>query len=195
MSGQNILFMQRRSIAGYIPDVVVEERHEDDLRITEHPVEKGAAITDHAYKNPARLDMRVVWTPSLSRVIGSLFSQTISNINDIYDALLKVQASRQVFDVVTKKRSYSNMLMERLTCVTDRDTENVLEIQFSLQQIIVVSTKIVPVKSVNTETLPQSANNITKTGNKQLLTTPDNPYARTGLNYQGVPTNLTLGNG
>ncbi len=34
-----------RSIGTLIPDVVIEEAHRDSLVITQHPVEKGAAIT------------------------------------------------------------------------------------------------------------------------------------------------------
>lgn len=34
-----------------IPSVVVSEKHTDTLEITEHPVEVGAAVADHAYKN------------------------------------------------------------------------------------------------------------------------------------------------
>jgi hypothetical protein len=42
-----------------IPDVVVSEKHSDTLEITEHPVETGAAISDHAYKRPSEVVMEV----------------------------------------------------------------------------------------------------------------------------------------
>ena len=41
-----------RSIGTVIPDVVIEEAHRDELIITQHPVEKGATITDHAFARP-----------------------------------------------------------------------------------------------------------------------------------------------
>jgi hypothetical protein len=46
--------LQSRKIGVIIPDVVVSEKHSDTLEITEHPVETGAAISDHAYKRPAK---------------------------------------------------------------------------------------------------------------------------------------------
>jgi len=36
------------------PQVTIEEVHHDDLEITEHPVERGAAIGDHAFKATSR---------------------------------------------------------------------------------------------------------------------------------------------
>ncbi len=41
------------------PDVVVEEVHRDALAITQHPVEQGASITDHAYRLPAVVEVRM----------------------------------------------------------------------------------------------------------------------------------------
>lgn len=47
-----------RSIGGVTFDVVVEEQHEDTLEITEHPVEHGANISDHAFMKPASVTIR-----------------------------------------------------------------------------------------------------------------------------------------
>lgn len=44
------LQQQTRKIGMIVPSVVVSEKHTDTLEITEHPVEVGAAIADHAYK-------------------------------------------------------------------------------------------------------------------------------------------------
>jgi soluble lytic murein transglycosylase-like protein len=51
--------LQSRKIGMIIPDVVVSEKHSDTLEITEHPVETGAAISDHAYKRPSEVVMEV----------------------------------------------------------------------------------------------------------------------------------------
>ena len=41
-----------RSIGGIIPDVTIEEVHTDEIELTQHPVQQGAAITDHKFKKP-----------------------------------------------------------------------------------------------------------------------------------------------
>ncbi len=50
---------QSRKIDLLVPDVIISEKHQDTLEITEHPVEIGAEIADHAYKRPAELTMEV----------------------------------------------------------------------------------------------------------------------------------------
>lgn len=42
----------------------LEEIHRDDLEITEHPVEMGAPIADHAFKRPAEVIIRCAWSNS-----------------------------------------------------------------------------------------------------------------------------------
>lgn len=49
-----------------VANVTVEEKHQDDLEITEHPVEQGGAITDHAFKKPAEVTVRMAWSNSSS---------------------------------------------------------------------------------------------------------------------------------
>lgn len=54
------LFQQQtRKIGMIVPSVVVSEKHTDTLEITEHPVEVGAAVADHAYKKPSEVVMEV----------------------------------------------------------------------------------------------------------------------------------------
>lgn len=57
-----------------LPQTVLEEHHDDDLQITEHPVEYGANITDHAFKLPARVVIRWLWSDSPSKPVGLLGS-------------------------------------------------------------------------------------------------------------------------
>lgn len=45
-----------------IAQATLEEQQQDELEITEHPVEQGAAIADHAYKRPAEVVIRCAWS-------------------------------------------------------------------------------------------------------------------------------------
>lgn len=139
------LFQQQsRKIGLIVPSVVVSEKHSDMLEITEHPVEVGAAISDHAYKRPAELVMEVGFAGG-----GSLldFANTAAiglslglSPQDTYKKLLELQESREPFDVVTGKRLYNNMLIRGLEVTTDRTTENVLSAVLTLREVIITST-------------------------------------------------------
>lgn len=64
------------SLTPITAQAVVEEHHHDELEITEHPVEQGAAIADHAFKRPAELIIRCLWSDSPSSP-GGLISQAV----------------------------------------------------------------------------------------------------------------------
>lgn len=47
-----------------VPQATIEENHYDDMEITEHPVEQGANIADHAFLKPAELTIKCSWSNS-----------------------------------------------------------------------------------------------------------------------------------
>ncbi len=55
---------EQRPAKPLVAQVTLEEIHRDELEITEHPVERGAAISDHAYKRPAEVIIRCGWSDS-----------------------------------------------------------------------------------------------------------------------------------
>lgn len=134
-----------RNVGGIIANVTVQERHRDQLEITKHPVEIGAAITDHAYKEPAELTIIAGWSNSSEDSGGD-----DGYVEDIYQQLLALQLNRQPIQVVTGKRTYDNMLFRAITTDTDEKTEHALIVTADLRQIILVNT-------VTTSVTPQGA--------------------------------------
>lgn len=136
---EDILLRTGRSIGTIIPQCTIEERVRDDLEITEHPIEDGANITDHAFKKPSIITARYGWSNS-----GSIFNLTTGGIVssdpvDIYNQLLALQASRQPFTLQTGKLPYNNVLIQSIEQLTDKATENVLAVTITFKQIIIVS--------------------------------------------------------
>jgi hypothetical protein len=160
---QTALFRQGRSIAGMIPNVVVDETHSDDLTITNHPVEQGASITDHAFKNPAQVTVRYGFADS-----GLSFIGAGGEPRAVYEQLLQIQASRVPFDLVTGKRQYRNMLIQSLTTTTDQGTENVLVVTAVLKEIIIVNTETVTLGPAQVHAMPEKTAPTENTGTKQL---------------------------
>lgn len=139
-----LFHQQSRKIGLIVPSVVISEKHSDALEITEHPVEVGAAVSDHAYKRPSEVVMQVGFAGG-----GSLldFIDTTSygisvglSPRETYQQLLDLQNSRVPFDVVTGKRLYNNMLIRALEVTTERTTENVLSAVLTLRDVIITST-------------------------------------------------------
>lgn len=166
---EDVLLRQGRSIAGIVPQVVIEEKHRDELVITNHPVQDGANITDHAYKQPSMLSLRYGWSSS-----GALYSLDLGapSVDDVYGMLLNLQASRQPFNVVTGKRNYSNMLIRSLDLVTDRTTENAILVEVLLQQVIIVETQSATLKSASVMSMPEKTAPVVNAGVKQPIPVP-----------------------
>jgi len=179
----SVLFNQRsRKIGLIIPDVVVSEKHQDALEITEHPVEIGAPVSDHSYKRPAEVTMEMGFSGG-----GSLldFADTSAigislgtSPKEIYQQILDLQASRVPFDVTTGKRQYSNMLIRAIDVTTDRTSENVLMCVLTLREVIISQTQSISVADkadmqdgVSTSSVQNTGTKSVKTANTSLLLT------------------------
>lgn len=162
--------LQSRKIGIIVPSVVVSEKHSDRLEITEHPVEVGAAVADHAYKRPAEVVMQVGFSGggSLVDFASNLTSTSLLGMSprEVYDQLLKLQSDRKPFDVVTGKRLYSNMLLQNLEVTTDRSTENVLSATLTLREIIITSTQSIQVADKSNMKAGASTSAVINTGSK-----------------------------
>jgi hypothetical protein len=169
----NPVFFLPRNIGGFVADVTMEEQHSDELVITEHPVEQGAAITDHAFKKPSTLVVRVGYSNSSRQANGNP-----NYVQDVYDDFLALQASRVPFDIVTGKRIYQNMLIERLSCTTDEKTEYALFLSVNCREIIIANTQVVTVPPASAQTSPEVTNGTQNLG--QL-----NPQPAPNFNVRG----------
>ncbi len=160
-----------RTIGSIKADVTFEERHEDSLTITDHPVEQGASITDHAYLNPVTVEIKVGFKPQTGvlSAVGSLFANGgVPYLNQVYQNVLALQKNRTLNVIMTGKRVYTNMLVERIVCVTDRDTENVLRMTISCRQLILVQTMAVTIAPNSSMANPAKNGSVPNLGQKTL---------------------------
>lgn len=142
--GSLLLSGRGRTIMGLFADVTVEEKHKDELKITEHPTEVGAAISDHAYKEPPEVMMKVGWSESAGTLNGFLGDTILggnTSLTIVYQTLLQLQEQAVPLIISTGKRLYTNMLIKSLGCTTDLQTENVLMIDITFKKVIMVSTQ------------------------------------------------------
>jgi hypothetical protein len=120
--------------ATIIPDCAVSERGMDRMQITQHPVEQGAAISDHCYKMPPEVHLSWNWT-------NCKLSGGPGFVQNVYDELLALQERRQPFDLFTGKRYYPNIVLAALAISTDNRSEEALLVTAVCQQVIIVETQ------------------------------------------------------
>lgn len=169
----------KRSIASIVAHVTLEEVGTDELQITDHPVEQGAEITDHAYKKNPEVVIKCGWSnASLAGVIDSvkgLFSAITGGdafgsdyVSGVYNQLLALQQSRIPFDVSTGKRVYTNMLMRTLSVTTDPTSEYTLMVTATFRQVLIVSTAATTLPPRGDQASPASTAETENSGDKQV---------------------------
>jgi hypothetical protein len=151
-----------RSIGPFTAQVTIEERHADEMVITDHPVESGAVISNHAYMLPSTLLIRGGWSesPSVDGGIGSLTADVglglsgltsmtsgegVGSVREMYENMLVLQSSRIPFEIQTGKRVYQNMLIRRLETTTDKENENSIIMTIDCREVLIVKTQVVSV--------------------------------------------------
>lgn len=140
------LFQSRRRHIGFIiPQVVVSEKHIDSIEIASHPVQSGANISDHAWVKPGEVTIDCSFSGGGSlldladtRVLGI---QVGLSPTEIYQQLLALQSQCQPFEVVTSKRTYSNMLMKQIDVTTDKSNQHILKCTLTLVEVLFTATE------------------------------------------------------
>lgn len=132
-----LIFGNPRQIATISGYITVGESTTDSLEITQQPVQQGAMIADHAFNKPTTFSAQLQFVPTL-----------FTSLKSIYQNLIDLQATREPFTIATPKRIYKDMLFQTLSQTTDKRTENVLSVNATFQQIIIVNISVVQVPRI-----------------------------------------------
>jgi hypothetical protein len=146
-------------------DVVVSEAHDAEVEVTEHPVEQGANITDHARvkAEAVTLDALVSNTPladSLRLENGQPKEfpwQAPGRAQDIYLQLRDLKDARQLVTVATQRGTYTNMVITRLSVPVTVETGEALRFTITLKQVRLVSTSTVKTQMPQKQKLGKQA--------------------------------------
>ena len=166
---QNGTLVARPGVATLIADAVIEENGDDQMVITENPVEQGATISDHAYKLPSRLELAYGWA-------GGSPQNTTNDpafLKNLYQQFLGLQTSRILCTVYTGKRIYTNMLIQGIGVRTDKETENILLLRLSMQEILIASTQQVNVPVGTVQAVPEKTAPLIAQGGRSLQNAPN----------------------
>lgn len=184
-----------------IKQVTIEEVHSDEMEITEHPVEQGSTISDHAYARPSEVIITAAWSdspnnsstmnqllgaaanvsPVLQKVIGAaeLVNGIVNALSSgsptsftVYNNILTLYNNRRIFDIYTGKRVYKNMLIKSLATTTDAKTENSLILRMTCRQILMAQTQTVTMPNSSAMSNPAQNGSTVNMGMQSLLPSP-----------------------
>lgn len=134
------LLMVKTNLGGYFFDAVFSVDTEHSLTITQHPVQTGANISDHAFVNPIRMTMQVGVSDAMAYRTGADYGGYGGTKSvQAYRLLCKLQELRIPMQVVTRLNTYPNMLIESIDVSDDVSTLCALKATVNLVQVLVVN--------------------------------------------------------
>lgn len=158
----------KTNIGGFFFDAYLRLDHTRKTKITQHPVETGAAITDHAYVEPAELIIEIGMSDACVSFVQGQFNQKYSRSVSAIDVIWKLQEQRIPMDVLTRLKVYKNMLIEVVSVPDDWQSLNSLKATVTLREIKVVSVKTVTMNSSPTTSTDPQKTATTNKGTQQV---------------------------
>lgn len=144
-------------------DATISETHTRSAQVTDHPVERGANVTDHVRIEPDGLVIEgmVSNTPlsfdQIKRYVraGGVeiettnFDETPRGVRGYaeraYERLREIMDAGTVITVVTALRTYDNMVLQSLSVPVTVQSGDALRFTATFKQVVLVSNKITTV--------------------------------------------------
>ena len=124
-------------------DVTLDVNLSHTMTVTSFPVEKGAAISDHAQKQADVVSFRALVSSTPLRFIS--FTPIIGDARPraAFEILTELQESAERVRIVTDLKTYDSMMLVSLAAPRRKDTKHALMFTATFQAVQIVSSQIV----------------------------------------------------
>lgn len=182
----------------YVFDAVLALEHDQTLTKTRHPVQFGAAVSSHAYIEPATVALYVLMSDVVGQYVASSqtsapyisqFTGNPSKSVSAYQQMLTLQKARYPLTITTRLRTYTNMLITKLSPREDDKTVQGARFRIEFEQVFLASTQVQP-NSVR----PNDTNN-TSTGSVNPTSVPTAVQSQFGVSPFAPGPSSVPGNG
>lgn len=134
------IFYDQISLAGLVFDAYLTMRESHELEITQHPVEDGSTVSDHAYKKPIIFEYEIgVSNASQGKVLGQF--GLLDRSKQAFELLFYLQKSRIPVPLVNKYGTYSNVLIQSFVPTDDYRTADTLRARIVLREVQITYTQ------------------------------------------------------
>jgi len=135
-------------------DAVVTEQYTSESDVTEHPVEKGANVTDNVREKPKALRLNAILTdypvPGVQPTFGTVSAASKGRAAAVYEQLEKLKAAGALVEVRSARRTYTSMVISSLDETKDaKSGKGAVRFTMALRQITFVDSQVVPIKITN----------------------------------------------
>lgn len=137
-------------------DAVFSTEHSSNVTVTEHPVQVGAPISDHAYQEPNEVTMEIGMSDAM---VGAGDDHSVN----AYNTLRQIMAKREPLQLVTRLWSYQNMVLTSISAPDDQTTMYGLKATVMFKSVNIVSVSVIQVQQTVSATKPGSTSSSKKT--------------------------------
>lgn len=124
----------------FVFDAVFSTEHSSNITVTQHPVQSGASVSDHAYREPDEVRLEIGMSDA------AVFAGDTSHSVNAYTQLRAIMEQREPITLITRLRTYQNMVITSMTVPDDYTTMNALKASIALQEVRIVSVATIRVQ-------------------------------------------------
>lgn len=146
------------TFGNFIFDAVFNTDHSANLTVTQHPVQSGASISDHAFMEPDEVNIEIGMTD-----VAAGASDGSSRSVNAYTQLRAIMELREPVTLITRLKTYSDMIVTSMSAPDDVKTMHALRASIYFQKINIVNVSTVTVQ----ETVTSSKTSTTETSEKK----------------------------
>lgn len=137
----------KTNIGGWFFDAFLKTTHTSRLTITQHPVQTGSALTDHAYLQPRELIMEIGMSEVAKSYVPEQFKGGYSRSVQAFNILKDLQSMRIPIQIHTRLGLYNNMLVEIISAPDNYETLYGLKCTVSFREALVAVVQTVKISS------------------------------------------------
>jgi|SRR5580693_4487412 hypothetical protein len=133
-------------------DAVLRVDHNEEVVITHHPVQSGAALTDHAYSLPAQVTLEVGFSDAMDSFQSGQYSGGSSKSVTAYQQFQQIKDLHLPCTLATRLAQYSNMMLVQLRAPESRENFASTVMTLRFEQIFLGSVSASTQSSRNQQT-------------------------------------------
>lgn len=122
-------------------DATPRETHTSTLTLTDHPVEEGSVVTDHAQSNPDELEINGLISNRPIVILASINAKPSvqggdpnARAQDAYREFVRLMSSATLLFVSTELKDYEDMVITSVVAPRDKETREILDINLRLRR-------------------------------------------------------------
>lgn len=156
-------------------DAVFSLSHNSNVMVTEHPVQSGASIADHSFIEPDEVQIEIGMTDTAISVNGPSESRSVN----AYAQLHSLMAAREPLTLITRLKTYRNMLITSISAPDDYHTMNALKANIYFKQINIVSVSTVKVQQTVSSSVSTAKSGVSSSGSASSSSTSSKSSSKT----------------